>query len=128
MTNWNSEHLYGSDVPEEANTWSGWISTQDEGTIQYYIQSADSSGRIENSPLAGWHEFYALPPNTCLEWNLGDMNNSGTIDITDILLLADFIISGEFPGACPQTVADINGDENLNVIDVIYLVNNVIYP
>ena len=56
------------------------------------------------------------------------MNNSGTIDITDILLLADFIISGEFPGACPQTVADINGDENLNVIDVIYLVNNVIYP
>ncbi len=128
MTNWNSEHLYGSDVPEEANTWSGWISTQDDGTIQYYIQSADSSGRIENSPLAGWHEFYALPPNTCLEWNLGDMNNSGTIDITDILLLSDFIISGEFPGACPQTIADINGDENLNVIDVIYLVNNVIYP
>ena len=128
MNEWNSEYLYVSDVPEESNTWSGWIPTQEEGTIQYYIQSADSSGRIENSPLAGWHEFWALPPNTCLEWDLGDMNNSGNIDIFDILLLADYVNSGYFPGSCPQTVSDINGDGNLNVIDVIFLVNMIIYP
>ena len=128
MNEWNSEYLYGSDIPEEFNTWSGWIPTQEEGTIQYYIQSADSSGRIENSPLAGWHEFWALPPNTCLEWDLGDMNNSGNIDIFDILLLADYVNSGYFPGSCPQTVSDINSDGNLNVIDVIFLVNMIIYP
>ena len=128
MNDWNSEYLYGSDIPEEPNTWSGWIPTQEEGTIQYYIQSADSSGRIENSPLAGWHEFWALPPNTCLEWDLGDMNNSGNIDVFDILLLADYVNSGYFPGSCPQTVSDINSDGNLNVIDVIFLVNMIIYP
>ena len=128
MNEWNSDYLYVSDVPEEPNTWSGWIPTQEEGTIQYYIQSADSSGRIENSPLAGWHEFWALPPNTCLEWDLGDMNNSGNIDIFDILLLADYVNSGYFPGSCPQTVSDINSDGNLNVIDVIFLVNMIIYP
>ena len=128
MSEWNLEYLYGSDIPEEPNTWSGWIPTQEEGTIQYYIQSADSSGRIENSPLAGWHEFWALPPNTCLEWDLGDMNNSGNIDIFDILLLADYVNSGYFPGSCPQTVSDINSDGNLNVIDVIVLVNMIIYP
>ena len=128
MNEWNSEYLYGSDVPEEPNTWSGWIPTQGEGMIQYYIQSADSSGRIEHSPLAGWHEFWALPPNTCLEWDLGDMNNSGNIDIFDILLLADYVNSGYFPGSCPQTVSDINNDGNLNVIDVIVLVNMIIYP
>jgi len=128
MNEWNSEYLYGSDVPEEPNTWSGWIPTQGEGMIQYYVQSADSSGRIENSPLAGWHEFWALPPNTCLEWDLGDINNSGNIDIFDILLLADYVNSGYFPGNCPQTVSDINSDGNLNVIDVIVLVNMIIYP
>ncbi|MGY8764297.1 MAG: agmatine deiminase family protein [Fidelibacterota bacterium] len=128
MNDWNSEYLYGIDIPEEPNTWSGWIPTQEEGTIQYYIQSADSSGRIENSPLAGWHEFWALPPNTCLEWDLGDMNNSGNIDVFDILLLADYVNSGYFPGSCPQTVSDINSDGNLNVIDVIFLVNMIIYP
>ena len=128
MNDWNSEYLYGIDIPEEPNTWSGWIPTQEEGTIQYYIQSADSSGRIENSPLAGWHEFWALPPNTCLEWDLGDMNNSGNIDVSDILLLADYVNSGYFPGSCPQTVSDINSDGNLNVIDVIFLVNMIIYP
>ena len=128
MNEWNSDYLYVSDVPEEPNTWSGWIPTQEEGTIQYYIQSADSSGRIENSPLAGWHEFWALPPNTCLEWDLGDLNNSGNIDIFDILLLADYVNSGYFPGNCPQTVSDINSDGNLNVIDVIFLVNMIIYP
>lgn len=128
VNDWISEYLYGSAVPEEPNTWSGWIPTQEEGTIQYYIQSADSSGRIENSPLAGWHEFWALPPNTCLEWDLGDMNNSGNIDVFDILLLADYVNSGYFPGSCPQTVSDINNDGNLNVIDVIFLVNMIIYP
>jgi agmatine deiminase len=128
MNDWNSEYLYGIYIPEEPNTWLGWIPTQEEGTIQYYIQSADSSGRIENSPLAGWHEFWALPPNTCLEWDLGDMNNSGNIDVFDILLLADYVNSGYFPGSCPQTVSDINSDGNLNVIDVIFLVNMIIYP
>jgi agmatine deiminase len=128
MNEWNSEYLYGSVIPEESNTWSGWIPMQEEGMIQYYIQSADSSGRIENSPLAGWHEFWALPPNTCLEWDLGDMNNSGNIDVFDILLLADYVNSGYFPGSCPQTVSDINSDGNLNVIDVIFLVNMIIYP
>lgn len=129
MNDWQIEPLVSSDVPEEPHTWSGWIPSQGaEGVIQYFIQTADSSGRIENSPLAGWHEFLALPPNTCLEWDLGDMNNSGDLEIIDILLLADYVSTGYFPGACPQTVADVNQDNNLNIIDVIYLVNLVLRP
>ena len=128
MNNWNSEILYGSAIPQEPNLWSGWIPAQEETTIQYFIQSADSSGRIENSPLAGWYEFLAMPPNTCLEWDLGHRNNSGNLDIMDVLLLSDFISMGDFPGACPQTVADINVDGNLNIIDVIFLVNLTLYP
>lgn len=129
MNDWQIEPLVSSDVPEEPDTWSGWIPSQGaDGVIQYFIQTADSSGRIENSPLAGWHEFLALPPNTCLEWDLGDMNNSGDLEIIDILLLADYVSTGYFPGACPQTVADVNQDNNLNIIDVIYLVNLVLRP
>jgi len=129
MTDWTSEPLYGSDIPEEPDLWSGWIPSQGEsGNILYFIQSADSSGRIENSPLAGWHEFLALPPNTCLEWVLGDMNNSGDLDVMDILILADYVSSGDFPGACPQSVSDVNEDGNLNIMDVIILLNLIMNP
>lgn len=129
MDEWQIESMFSLDVPEEPDTWSGWIPAQgEESVIQYIIQTADSSGRIENSPLGGWHEFWALPPNTCLEWSLGDMNNSGDLDVLDILLLADYVSTGDFPGACPQTVADVNQDSNLNIIDVIFLVNMVLRP
>jgi hypothetical protein len=56
------------------------------------------------------------------------MNNSGELDVFDILILADYVSSGEFPGACPQSVSDVNEDGDLNVIDVIFLVNMIIYP
>ncbi len=126
---WNDVHLFESLSQEEPNTWVGWIPPlADEGQLQYFIQAADSSGRIENSPLAGWHEFIALAPNACMEWNIGDINNSGELNITDILLLADYVIAGEFPGACPQIVADVNQDNSLNIFDVIFLVNMVLQP
>ena len=59
---------------------------------------------------------------------MGDMNNSGNLDVMDILILADYVSSGEFPGACPQSVSDVNEDGNLNIMDVIILVNLIMNP
>jgi hypothetical protein len=56
------------------------------------------------------------------------MNNSGDLDVMDILILADYVSSGDFPGACPQSVSDVNEDGNLNIMDVIILLNLIMNP
>ena len=123
--NWNETSLLL--INQELNIWSGHIpSLTNETTIQYFIQSADFSGRVENNPLAGWHEFFALPTNVCLAWALGDIDNSTELDIFDILILADYISSGNSIGICPLSVSDINNDENISIVDLILLINIVI--
>ena len=129
INSWTLAPIYGVDIPEEPDTRIGWIpALADSGTIQYFIQAADSSGRIEQSPLAGYHEFWALPTNACQEWELGDMDNSGTLDVIDVLLLADQVLTGQSLGMCCDTVADINDDGSINVMDVVMLVNQVLNP
>ena len=121
--------MYGMDIPEEPNSRVGWIpALADSGTIQYFIRAMDSSGRVEQCPLAGYHEFFALPTDACQEWELGDMDNSGTLDVIDILMLADMVLTGQSLGVCCDTIADINDDGSLNVMDVVMLVNQVLFP
>ncbi len=124
---WQNEQLWSSDIPEEPNNWFGWIpALVDSSLIQYYIQGADSSGRIEKDPIAGWHTFFAHPTDACLEWTLGDLDNSGELNVLDILLLSDLMVNGFDNGICPDSVSDINNDENITVIDVVFLVNMII--
>jgi hypothetical protein len=129
MNSWIWAPMYGMDIPEEPNSRIGWIpALADSGTIQYFIRAMDSSGRVEQCPLAGYHEFFALPTDACQEWELGDMDNSGTLDVIDILMLADMLLTGQSLGVCCDTVADINDDGSLNVMDVVILINQVLYP
>jgi len=126
---WNETPLYQSLIPEEPNTWGGWIPPlAEEAELQYFTQSADSSGRVENSPLAGWHSFWALPTNVCDSWDTGDMDNSGDLNLMDILYLSDFISTGDGAGLCSESVADVNEDGAISIIDVIFLVNIVMNP
>jgi hypothetical protein len=78
--------------------------------------------------LAGYHEFLALPTDACQDWELGDLDNSGNVDIIDILILSDQLISGFPTGTCPGSVADVNQDGTINVMDVIYLVSQILNP
>ncbi len=123
---WEEEQLYISDIPEEPNNWIGWIpSLVDSSLIHYYIQGADSTGRIEKSPLAGWHTFFAHPTDACNDWVLGDLDNSGGLNIIDILLLSELVNDGHGSGICSDSVSDINNDDSITVVDVIFLVNMI---
>ncbi len=46
----------------------------------------------------------------------------------DILLLADIIMFEESQGICSESVADVNDDGILNVVDILILVNWVLNP
>jgi len=53
--------------------------------------------------------------------NLGDLNDDSNIDVIDIIILINFILSNDY-----QSNADINGDGNINVLDVVQLVNIIL--
>ncbi len=123
--NWSSDNLIKSDISED-NRWFGTIpALLDSGNIQYYIKTADSSGRVENNPMAGWHTFFAHPTEVCDAWSVGDVDNSGSLDIIDILFLSDFIMNN-FSGICSNSVSDINNDNEITLLDLIFLVNIVV--
>jgi hypothetical protein len=51
----------------------------------------------------------------------GDADNSGSIDISDVIYLINYLFKG---GPAPVLIAgDCNNDSNVSVSDVVYLIN-----
>ena len=53
----------------------------------------------------------------------GDLNNDATINILDVVILVEHILS---PAAVELDGADINNDGNVNVVDVVLLVEIIL--
>ncbi len=51
----------------------------------------------------------------------GDMNNDGTLDILDLVTLANLILTGGF-----DSIGDMNVDGQLNILDLVSLVNTIL--
>ena len=60
------------------------------------------------------------PPNSS---GSGDINNDGNIDILDVVMLVNYILTGD---TSELDSADINGDDNINVLDVVALVSLIL--
>ena len=129
-SNWSQRHMQLSHTVGNSETWTGTIQAVTDTTIiNYFIQAADSSGRVETSPPGGWHDFIAYPTNLCNDWMRGDLDNSNKKDLIDIILLSELLISNSI-GLCPESkhVSDINDDGQITVVDILFLVNNIINP
>ena len=121
---YDSTDLYSSLVLEEPNTYMGYLPPQlYESEINYFIQASDSSGRREKHPIAGYHSFFALPTDVCNSWLIGDLDNSGDLNIIDVILLSELIVHENSPGICCDFVADINYDGELSIFDISSLVS-----
>ena len=121
---WSDAQLEIDNSNNQQGIWSGYIpSIVDTSMMLYYVQAADSSGRIEKNPLGGWHIFTALPTAICNNWLLGDLNSSGYIDVYDILKVSDEVSSSEPLGICTESVSDINDDGQITVVDIILIVS-----
>ena len=120
---WESRQLYQSDIPENIVRWSGGIPALiDTGIVHYFVQATDYSGRTERSPLTGWHSFLASPTDACLSWSVGDIDNSGELDVIDLLLLGD-MINYLGIGICSESISDINSDGETSLLDIQFLIN-----
>ena len=76
--------------------------------------------------MAGYHSFFALPTDICDSWFIGDVDNSGELNIIDVILLSELIVYGNSLGMCCDSVADINEDGALSIIDIVNLVSMVV--
>ena len=59
-----------------------------------------------------------------LNQNLSDINSDGTLNIQDVILIANYII-GQY-SALDMCLADINSDSFIDLIDIILLINQIL--
>ena len=89
---------------------------------------------IDNNII--WLDHYTLPPhspyygifNLTFQLNepmLGDINQDGTPDILDIILIVNHVIEITLLTDLEFQIADMNGDYSINVMDIIFLVNTI---
>ncbi len=60
---------------------------------------------------------------TVCELICGDVNDDGSIDLSDVIYLANYKLKGGDPPPDPICRANPNGDGVINLADVIYLAN-----
>ena len=84
-------------------------------TINYFITATNFAGNIGSHPNAGWHIF-----NT-VEAILGDINGDNSINVQDIVLVVNLVLSGEY-----SILADLNSDSAIDVLDIVQLVNVIL--
>jgi len=70
---------------------------------------------------AVWIDNIILPPTFNESAIQGDINNDGTINVQDIIVIVNIILSGQI-----NSSADINNDGNIDILDVIVLVNMIL--
>jgi len=65
-----------------------------------------------------------MSPNTpdFWTWTLGDLDHSHSVDISDLVMLVDWMFSGG-PAPYPLFVADIDGSCSVDISDLVYLVD-----
>ena len=73
-----------------------------------------------------WFFGYIGEPEDEFEVELyGDVNFDGSLDITDVILLINFVL-GQTPTEEESLTADMNQDSIINILDVIQLVNEIL--
>ena len=70
--------------------------------------------------------FYAMNSDFCQEPIIGNLNCDFSIDVSDIIILIEFILEQVFPSGLQFELGDINDDDILDILDIIILVNTIL--
>ena len=78
-------------------------------------------------PRLDWFFNYIGEPEEDFVVELyGDVNFDGTIDITDVITLINFVLNSQIPTEEESLTADMNQDSIVNILDVILVVNEIL--
>ncbi len=101
---------------ESDNMYTGTFpALNSNSSIDYFLTSTNLEDNTVSHPNVGWHTF-----NT-LEFMLGDINGDNSINIQDIVLAINLVLSGEY-----NYLADVNSDSTVDILDIVQLVNIIL--
>jgi len=60
------------------------------------------------------------------QYQLGDVNHDGKVDITDVTLLIDYVLGNATTDTCCPICANVNGDDQIDISDVTALIDKVL--
>ena len=87
----------------------------------YGYANGDGTWTYELYQNTTFCQFAAYLPVTVL---IGDLNHDGYVNITDVVILSNYILGNE--GNVFQFEADLNGDGSVNITDIVTLTNLVL--
>jgi hypothetical protein len=87
-----------------------------EGNIVWEYQYLSTDG----SPWIARAQKYS--PDYLMDLILGDLNGDGTLNILDIVILANLILSGDNS----NPIGDLNQDGSYNILDIVTLINLIL--
>ena len=89
--------------------------SEDIGSIQFYLSAIATN---HNHSTSGDHTYTQIITLTPQNVVLGDINEDGILNILDIVLMINMVLSNEY-----SLVADVNEDGLVNILDVVLMVN-----
>ncbi len=101
--------------------WQAPVS--DIGDIKFYLSSLETN---HNHSASGDNTYTQILTMTYNEIILGDLDGDGTVNILDIVLEVNIILSIVNPTPQQETAGDLNADGNIDILDIILLVNIIL--
>ena len=78
-----------------------------------------------HSKLSWFFDYIGEPEEDFVVDLYGDVNFDGSLDITDVILLVNFVL-GQTPTEEEALTADMNQDGIVNILDVIQVVGEIL--
>ncbi len=121
--------LVSTDINQGSYQVHGW---DDEDYVCVIVQNCNATGCSESvGPAciyAGSNDIFCVDDlNDCNNQLIGDPNNDSSIDVIDIIIIVNFILSDDYNFEdCNIIVSDINNDLQINVLDIVDIVNLIL--
>lgn len=112
------------DDGSKVSAWLGPYASGETCTIGHTYAEGDYNVQVRAKDAFGaqteWSAAHSVHIQCCVI--TGDMNNSGGLDISDLVYLVDYMFTGGPAPLCPQA-SDINASGALDISDLVYLVD-----
>ena len=134
---WNTKDLSSEGLNISGDFWIGTkeFSSSKPFGLDTSSDSGDSYQRVGStgdwtsvSGNLGYHVFLDCGDNCDDEGcdnDPGDVNSDGTINILDIVQVANVVLGGSLDD-CGLEAADINGDGTVNILDIVTIANVIL--
>ena len=79
-----------------------------------------------HSKLSWFFDYIGEPEEDFVVELYGDVNFDGSLNVSDVVLMVNFVLNTSVPSEEQELTADLNQDEVVNIVDIILLVNDIL--